>query len=153
MKVTAILEKTAKDALVKAGVQLLDKDPEESLGKLFTLVKKTVKNDEGSLAKVVRVEELYKTNSAIHNLAISIVKDSNKNCIDKFFTNFFANAAWYGVPKRGKLFQETGIKTPFAILMSPSMRCNLRCTGCYASSYSKEDDIPKEEVDRIIGAP
>ncbi|HBC97608.1 MAG TPA: radical SAM protein [Clostridium sp.] len=151
MKVTAILEKTAKDALVKAGVQLLDKDPEESLGKLFTLVKKTVKNDEGSLAKVVRVEELYKTNSAIHNLAISIVKDSNKNCIDKFFTNFFANAAWYGVPKRGKLFQETGIKTPFAILMSPSMRCNLRCTGCYASSYSKEDDIPKEEVDRIIG--
>ncbi len=49
-----------------------------------------------------------------------------------------------------KLFKEDGIKTPFVILISPSMRCNLRCTGCYAANYSKEDDIPYEEVDRII---
>ncbi|MHC6181316.1 radical SAM protein [Clostridium sp. JNZ X4-2] len=151
MKVTGILEKAAKDALVKAGVELLDRDPEESLDKIFALIKKTVKKDKDNLAKVERVEKLYKTNSAVHELAINVVTNSNKNCLDKFFTNFFANAAWYGIPKREKFFQNTGIKTPFTILMSPSMRCNLRCTGCYASSYSREDDIPKEEVDRIIG--
>ncbi len=70
--------------------------------------------------------------------------------MQKFFTNFFANAVWYGMPKREKLFKEDEIKTPFVILISPSMRCNLRCTGCYAANYSKEDDIPYEEVDRII---
>jgi MoaA/NifB/PqqE/SkfB family radical SAM enzyme len=55
------------------------------------------------------------------------------------------------MPKRAKLLEEEGIKTPFVILISPSMRCNLRCRGCYASSYSKEDDITYEELDRIIG--
>ncbi len=151
MKVTGILEKATKNALSKAGVELLNKNPEENLDKLFALIKKTVKKDEDNLARVERVQELYETNQAIHKLVISIIKDSNKKCIDKFFTNFFSNAVWYGMPKREQFFQDTGIKTPFTILMSPSMRCNLRCTGCYASSYSKEDDIPKEEVDRIIG--
>ncbi|OAA86668.1 radical SAM protein [Clostridium ljungdahlii] len=151
MKVTGILEKATKNALAKAGVELLNKDPEESLDKLFALIKKTVKKDEENLARVERVQELYETNQAIHKLVIDIIKNSNKKCMNKFFTNFFSNAVWYGMPKREQFFQDTGIKTPFTILMSPSMRCNLKCTGCYASSYSKEDDIPKEEVDRIIG--
>ncbi|OBR91778.1 MULTISPECIES: radical SAM protein [Clostridium] len=151
MKVTGILEKATKNALAKAGVELLNRDPEESLDKLFALIKKTVKKDEENLARVERVQELYETNQAIHKLVIDIIENSNKKCMDKLFTNFFSNAVWYGMPKREQFFQDTGIKTPFTILMSPSMRCNLRCTGCYASSYSKEDDIPKEEVDRIIG--
>ncbi|RMD05001.1 radical SAM protein [Clostridium autoethanogenum] len=151
MKVTGILEKATKNALAKAGVELLNRDPEESLDKLFALIKKTVKKDEENLARVEKVQELYETNQAIHKLVIGIIKNSNKKCMDKLFTNFFSNAVWYGMPKREQFFQDTGIKTPFTILMSPSMRCNLRCTGCYASSYSKEDDIPKEEVDRIIG--
>ncbi|ADK13287.1 Cyclic pyranopterin monophosphate synthase [Clostridium ljungdahlii DSM 13528] len=151
MKVTGILEKATKNALAKAGVELLNRDPEESLDKLFALIKKTVKKDEENLARVERVQELYETNQAIHKLVIGIIKNSNKKCMDKLFTNFFSNAVWYGMPKREQFFQDTGIKTPFTILMSPSMRCNLRCIGCYASSYSKEDDIPKEEVDRIIG--
>ena len=41
-------------------------------------------------------------------------------------------------------------KIPYTILISPSMRCNLRCTGCYAANYSKKDDIQFEEVDRLI---
>ncbi|MBP2032348.1 MoaA/NifB/PqqE/SkfB family radical SAM enzyme [Clostridium algifaecis] len=151
MKVVELLEKTAKDTLVKSGLKLLNsKEPEKSLDKLFALVKKTIKKDKDSLEKVERVEELYNTNPSIHELVTGIVKDTNRNCMNKFFTNFFANAAWYGVPKRDKFLNDTGIKTPFTILISPSMRCNLRCSGCYASSYSKEDDIPKEELDRII---
>ncbi|MBA5851445.1 radical SAM protein [Clostridium sp. cel8] len=151
MKLTGVLEKTAKDALVKACLQLLNSDnPENSIDKLFALVKKTVGNNDESMSKVLRVEELYNTNPAIHELVTRIVRDTNRNCMNKFFTNFFANAAWYGIPKRAKFFEKTGIKTPFTILISPSMRCNLRCTGCYASSYSKKDDIPFEELDRII---
>ena len=30
------------------------------------------------------------------------------------------------------------------------MRCTLKCSGCYAARYSKKDDIPFEELDRII---
>ncbi|MCT7443408.1 radical SAM protein, partial [Escherichia coli] len=88
---------------------------------------------------------------SINEYVNNILKTTNKNCLNKLFTNFFGNAVWYGMPKRAKLLEEEGIKTPFVILISPSMRCNLRCRGCYASSYSKEDDITYEELDRIIG--
>jgi len=30
------------------------------------------------------------------------------------------------------------------------MRCNLKCTGCYAESYKKEEDLEFETLDRII---
>lgn len=84
------------------------------------------------------------------NLYKIYLKPRIKIVYKNFSQIFFANAVWYGMPKREKLFKEDGIKTPFVILISPSMRCNLRCTGCYAANYSKEDDIPYEEVDRII---
>ncbi|MFL0195593.1 radical SAM protein [Clostridium sp. WILCCON 0269] len=150
MKTSGILEKTAKDALVKAGLELLNRNPEENIDRLFALIKKTIRRDKENLTKIEAVQELYETNPSIHQLITGIIKDSNKKCINKFFTNFLGNAVWYGMPKRAKFFSETGIKTPFTILMSPSMRCNLSCRGCYASSYSKEDDIPEKEVDRII---
>ncbi|WP_368489504.1 radical SAM protein [Clostridium sp. BJN0013] len=150
MKTTEILEKTAKDALVKTGIELLNRNPEENIDRLFTLIKKAIKKDEDNLTKIQKVEELYKTNPTVHELVINIIKDSNKKCKNKFFANFFGNAVWYGMPKRKKFFNEKGTKIPFTILISPSMRCNLRCKGCYASSYSKKDDIPEKEVDRII---
>lgn len=40
--------------------------------------------------------------------------------------------------------------TLFTILISPTARCNLRCTGCYASSYTRETDLPFEVMDRVI---
>jgi len=36
------------------------------------------------------------------------------------------------------------------MVISPTMRCNLRCKGCYAAGYSKEDDLPLERIDRLI---
>jgi MoaA/NifB/PqqE/SkfB family radical SAM enzyme len=38
---------------------------------------------------------------------------------------------------------------PRALLMDPTSRCNLRCTGCWASGYQR-DDLPFELMDRIL---
>lgn len=48
------------------------------------------------------------------------------------------------------LLKERGISSPTAILISPSMRCNLRCVGCYASEYDNEEDLTEDEVESII---
>lgn len=150
MKVRDILERKAKDTLVKAGSELLSKNPEKNVDKLFDLFEKAVHKDEENLERLKVIKDMYNNNLPTREFINDILKNTDKKCIKKLFTNFFANAAWYGMPKRAKYFEETGTKTPFVLLISPSMRCNLRCTGCYASSYSKEDDIPYEEMDRII---
>ncbi len=150
MKVIKLLEKSAKDKMIKTAAGLLSTNPEKNVDRLFTLIEKTIAKDEDNLKRLKVVEDEYHNNPSTHEFVQNLFKTTDKNCIQKFFTNFFANAVWYGMPKREKLFKEDGIKTPFVILISPSMRCNLRCTGCYAANYSKEDDIPYEEVDRII---
>lgn len=150
MSIIDKMEKGAKDALVKKAADLLNKNPEKNIDKLFDLIKVAVK-DEESLKTINFVEDYYRNNPATYQFVQNILSTTDKKCLQKFFTNFLANATWYGMPKRAKLLEEDGIKTPFVILLSPSMRCNLRCTGCYAGNYSKKDDIPYEEVDRIIG--
>ncbi len=43
-----------------------------------------------------------------------------------------------------------GLAAPQAYLISPTMRCNLHCAGCYAANYSQKDDLEIEVIDRVI---
>jgi len=43
-----------------------------------------------------------------------------------------------------------GSGVPMTVLVSPTMRCNLKCEGCYAFNHSKTDDLPYEVVDRLV---
>jgi MoaA/NifB/PqqE/SkfB family radical SAM enzyme len=45
---------------------------------------------------------------------------------------------------------EVGIAPPVTVLISPTMRCNYLCTGCYAANYTKDDDMAPELFDRVI---
>lgn len=49
-----------------------------------------------------------------------------------------------------RLKEEVGITVPNLMVISPNMRCNLDCVGCYAGNYTKSDDIDPELMDRVI---
>ncbi len=49
-----------------------------------------------------------------------------------------------------RLIEEVGINAPNLIVISPSMRCNLDCVGCYAGNYTKADDLDPEIVDKVV---
>jgi MoaA/NifB/PqqE/SkfB family radical SAM enzyme len=148
MKIIDHIEKNLKEALVNSTVELLDKNPEKNIDKIFSLIKKTVKYPDEK-ARIDFVYNYYKENKVTQQFVQDIVKTTDKNCLKKLFVNFFANEVWFGKEQRAKLEEEGG-EVPFIILLSPSMRCNLRCTGCYAGNYSKEDDMSEEEVDRLV---
>lgn len=40
--------------------------------------------------------------------------------------------------------------SPACVVISPTMRCNLRCLGCYAGNYTKNDDLPQDVLERVI---
>lgn len=52
--------------------------------------------------------------------------------------------------EKRKAIMDQGGCVPSTVLISPTMRCNLRCTGCYAYNYDKNDDLPYEVVDRVV---
>jgi MoaA/NifB/PqqE/SkfB family radical SAM enzyme len=46
--------------------------------------------------------------------------------------------------------ERTGVHTPVVLLISPTMRCNLRCEGCYAAGYSAAAEMSPELFQSII---
>lgn len=143
------LEKKTKENLISSIVSLLDKNPENNIDKIFSLVRKSVK-DEYTSEIIEQVYFQYSQSPNIQEYIKNILKTTDKNCLKKFFRNMIGNALWFGVNKREKVGLEHNTKIPFTLLISPSMRCNLHCTGCYAANYCKKDDIPYEEVNRLI---
>ncbi|NLB72858.1 MAG: radical SAM protein [Firmicutes bacterium] len=64
--------------------------------------------------------------------------------------NLFINEAYMGQQERRLHAEELETPVPSLIVISPTMRCNLDCTGCYAGRYSKEGEIDEATLDRII---
>jgi MoaA/NifB/PqqE/SkfB family radical SAM enzyme len=67
----------------------------------------------------------------------------------KFASNLLANLV-LGADKAHRYTRIHGIVPPDFLVISPSMRCNLRCSGCYSGSFVKSDGLPHELVDRIL---
>ncbi len=68
----------------------------------------------------------------------------------KLITNLFANAMFEGTARRQEIYEQEQWRPPFFFVLSPTMRCNLNCTGCYAAQYTKKDVITTEQIDRIF---
>jgi len=45
-----------------------------------------------------------------------------------------------------------GLLVPMGIGLSPTMRCNLRCTGCYARFHSRGEEMPFETVRSTVSS-
>lgn len=144
------MEKSGKGIILGKVCRLLEKNPEKNVAKLFSTAK-LLSKDKASKEAVEKIENYYNNNPVIKEEIESILKDTNSNYLQGFFKNFLANAIWSGVPKRKKYMEKENVKIPFTILLSPSMRCNLHCTGCYAADYPKESGLTFEDVDKIVG--
>ncbi|MCX6090563.1 MAG: radical SAM protein [Candidatus Atribacteria bacterium] len=83
-------------------------------------------------------------------LARRVLQETHPNVRQKLIENLIVKSILLGVPKRQKLEKELGCQVPFFFVVSPSMRCNLNCYGCYAGEYRKESDMPIENLDRIF---
>lgn len=78
------------------------------------------------------------------------LEHTNPLCRDTFIRNFIIHDLLRGQAKRNRLMEKTGMQAPLTILVSPSMRCNLTCEGCYASEYSPEQDLDPALLQRIV---
>ena len=74
---------------------------------------------------------------------------ANPKFSDKFLTNLLIQGIFLNLRKKEQARKED-FHVPATILMSPTMRCNLGCIGCYAGNYTRSDDLEFEIIDRII---
>ncbi len=100
--------------------------------------------------EIGRVRKLFEDKAPAYLLAKKVLKEIHPNIRDKMVLNFMINYILMGPKNREDFQKKEGIPCPALIVISPTMRCNLKCTGCYAGDYSKKDDLPLEYVDKVI---
>ncbi len=143
------ISKNVKQTLVNQAVGIIQKNPEENVDKIVNIAQKLTK-DPVQLNGIEKVYQYYKTQPATYEYVQNILKTTDKKCLKKFFTNYLANANWHATPIRKKWLEEENTKVPFVLLVSPSMQCNLRCKGCYATDMLSQPKMAIEEFDRIV---
>ncbi len=74
----------------------------------------------------------------------------SKNCQARFAENLIFNEFIAARPKREKFYARYGFHPPFFLVLSPTMRCNLNCTGCYADRYDKGEELDSGEIHRLL---
>jgi len=69
----------------------------------------------------------------------------------KLVESFIINQLLVGTDKRQQFsLKPDGFYPPGFTVISPSMRCNLKCYGCYSANYSKKDELSFEHFDSIL---
>lgn len=143
----AMKEFAAKQAAKKV-LPLVGRMSDNDLGHLLWLAKKLAPTDFTSsfIDTLDRMRaEQHPTIEAIRRL----IRQTSPHVREKLVNSLVIKEFMQGNVMREQLRSE-GLGAPQTYLISPTMRCNLHCTGCYAANYSQKDDLEFEVIDRVL---
>ena len=83
-------------------------------------------------------------------IARHVARDLNPAVRKSVIQSLVLNGLLQASSTRAAFTARTGAHTPLVLLISPTMRCNLSCEGCYAAEYSPDADMSHEFLQDII---
>lgn len=142
------LKTSAMGTALKYTLRYVRQNPDENLKKVLDMAETIFPERYKESVRTAR--HYLEPGGVYYPLIMRIVKESDPVFLERLAYNFFINQLAVGVQKQMDTEKKYGFPGPFTILISPTMRCNLSCVGCYAGLYSREDDMPPELFDKII---
>jgi MoaA/NifB/PqqE/SkfB family radical SAM enzyme len=91
-----------------------------------------------------------KNETPVLQIARHVARDLSPACREKAIENLILNALLQTSSTRQEFTERTGAHAPLVILVSPTMRCNLTCQGCYAAEYSPDAGLTREQLQGIV---
>ena len=79
-----------------------------------------------------------------------ILKNLNPKARAGLLNNFLLGNLLIGYKKRLEFWNEHQAPPPGTLMISPTLKCNLRCFGCYAGTHEHKNELSREEVERLI---
>jgi MoaA/NifB/PqqE/SkfB family radical SAM enzyme len=133
-----------------SALSLLANASKENLIRLTHLAEK-IPQKESYREKIRWIRTLFQTDHPGLAIARRVLNETHPHHRKKIISNFIVNQLLVGTNHRKAYEAEKGFYPPDAMLISPTMRCNLRCYGCYAAAYSPNEGLPFEVIDRLVG--
>lgn len=96
------------------------------------------------------VRQLFEQDHPATQLALRVARELHPNARAKIVYDLIINNGWLGTRRRTEIERSEGLHVPYLLVISPTMRCNLNCVGCYAGTYRQEEDMSFEMWDSIL---
>ncbi len=96
------------------------------------------------------IRQLIRDNHPSIEFPRRILRDIHPNQRDKWITNLAVNHLLSGTNKRKAWAEREGYYPPSTVVISPTMRCNLSCYGCYAGDYGRSLELSRDEIDSVL---
>lgn len=68
----------------------------------------------------------------------------------RLFQTLFFNGFFQGGKRRDYCEERNGFRPPMIMILSPTLRCNLRCKGCYTLGYGMRPQLEYELVQDLL---
>src|SRR4030042_4937343 len=130
-------------------LSLLANTSKENLIRLTYLAEK-IPQKESYREKIRWIRTLFQTDHPGLAIARRVLRETNPHHRKKIISNFIVNQRLMGTNRRKAFEAEKGFYPPDVMILSPTMRCNLNCYGCYSGGYPQED-LPFESTGRVVG--
>lgn len=148
MNTPSSLKRSAQIKFATLALSLLSGSSKENLIGLTRLAEKIPQKD-SYRKKIGSIRDLFEKDHPFLEIARRFLKETNSRQKEAM-VRFLFDQLLEGTNRRKDFADQTGFYPPRAILISPTMRCNLNCYGCYAGDYSKNGELESGEIDRII---
>jgi MoaA/NifB/PqqE/SkfB family radical SAM enzyme len=149
VNVYARLKHYSLEKFTTTALSLLANASDQQLIRLTYLAEK-IPRKESYQRKIRWIRDLFRGRHPGLRLARRILNETNPHHRRKIITNFIINQLLVGTNRRKEFEARSGIYPPDALLISPTMRCNLRCDGCYSGDYPQGEEMELETIDRVI---
>lgn len=138
--------------LTKRMVHYIEHDPGKNFAKLLKTGRRLDATFKiGYQAPIHAAEEAWSNpNHPYHNYAVRFFTELDPKVREKTVINFMIHASLIGYSKQLQLAKKYECNIPLAILMDPTSACNLKCIGCWAAKYEKQDNLTFDELDSVI---
>ena len=147
VKATAIKGATkALPRLPRLGLELIVKKMRKKMEKYYA------ENPDNLEPRELRYQKSFIMKAIDVFLHASKTKRLSQNCRYKLLNNLGINSMQDTRERNNAFEKEMGFRPPSLLVLSPTMRCNIRCTGCYAFEYNKtqEGDVPFDVLERTM---
>ena len=144
------IRNTTKRQVIEMTLKLLSNVSEETFFKLTYLMERLVEGDTRENIRTVRAHLRQGEDDPATRLFKRVMSELSPHCLQRMAKTLFINSLVMSADVRDAFEREHGFRPPFTLLISPTMRCNLHCAGCYSGKYQQKPGLSYETIDRIL---
>ncbi len=146
------IKSMTREQVARMMVELVTHVSPETFLKLVWLASRLVEGERANAAISAVQESLMQgDNGQAARMFRRVMTELSPHCLKTVAKALFINGLLRSSELRAGFEKKQGFAPPFTILISPTMQCNLRCTGCYSGRYTRQKGLSYELMHRILG--